>query len=268
MRSRGMPCWHRLAELWRTSGVLQASDFHEHWWIEYGQAPQAPQAPQAAQAAQPNIPPLEPQAIEIPQRQQRSPPRSDDRDPNLSERLDSAPSLSGGLNSNNRVATTAPQPTLDSLKIVPAVPQDRLFVYQATLPAVATPTTATTALSRPISAQNQQPPRASQTPLPAAALQQLPSHMLQRQQQQQQQFAHGQPPQHQLQAYPPPQSLRQVPLQSPRSPHQPQPPPSSSHRQAPALRWIVTTPNHAQPQQRPQRSRPPGAPISGAKNAR
>lgn len=170
MRSRGMPCWHRLAELWRTSGVLQASDFHEHWWIKSGQAPQA---------ARPNIP-LEPQAIEIPQRQQRSPPRSDDRDPNLSERLDS----------NRRVATTTPQPTLDLLKTVPAVPQDRLFVFQATLPAVATPTTATTARSRPSSAQNQQPPRASQTPLPAATSQQLPEYMPQRQQQQQQ-FANG-----------------------------------------------------------------------------
>ncbi|KAG6038394.1 hypothetical protein E4U19_000590 [Claviceps sp. Clav32 group G5] len=87
-------------------------------------------------------------------------------------------------------------------------------------------------------------------------LQQFPEYMPQRQQQQQ--FANGQPRQHQLQAFPPPQFLQQRPLQSLQSRHQPQPPPSSSQRQVPALRWIVTTPNYVQPQQRPQCFRPPG----------
>ncbi|KAG6070050.1 hypothetical protein E4U33_004425 [Claviceps sp. LM78 group G4] len=35
--SRGLPCWHRLAELWRTSGTLQASDYHVHWWVDRNQ---------------------------------------------------------------------------------------------------------------------------------------------------------------------------------------------------------------------------------------
>ncbi|KAG5946974.1 hypothetical protein E4U59_002542, partial [Claviceps monticola] len=232
-RSKGLPCWHRLAELWRTSGILQVSDYHVHWWVDRNQ--------NAEDVERPNVP-LEPRPLETRRRQQHSRhqrgagPRGTRRDPSLFERLDA----------NNRAAS--PPSSLPSRMITqraavvpPGVPPGRVFMFQATPPATATPNTATTALSRPYSA-HQRPLHAPQTPIPAATLQQLPNHM------QQPQLTFVQPQQGQLPAFPPPQLLQQVPLQSLQSCHEPQHPPSSSHGQASMPGW-------SQPQLQPHRFR-------------
>ncbi|KAG6300148.1 hypothetical protein E4U09_007371 [Claviceps aff. purpurea] len=109
----------------------------------------------------------------------------------------------------------------------PVVPTERGYMMP---PAIATPTTATTALSRPYLG-HQRPLHASHTPMPAATLQQQ-----------------HQPQQRQLSVFLPSQSLQQVPLQSLQSRHQPQHPPSSSHGQA-SMAGLL------QPQLQPQRFR-------------
>ncbi|KAG5964763.1 hypothetical protein E4U56_002052, partial [Claviceps arundinis] len=174
IRSLGLPCWHRLAEVLRTSGVPQASDYHVYWWVDRSQTAEV-------EVERPNIP-LEPQIIETSRRQQRARPHQRGAGPRGSRR---EPSLFDRLDSNNRAAT--PPSTLPSRMARVAVPPEQVFVWRVPPPAV-TASTTTTAPSQPflpMHAQQQQlalgPPQQRQLPAFTGphSRQQAPLHNLQ-----------------------------------------------------------------------------------------
>ncbi|KAG6043067.1 hypothetical protein E4U33_001768, partial [Claviceps sp. LM78 group G4] len=151
-RSLSLPCWHRLAELLRTSGVLQASDYHVHWWVDRGQTPEV-------EVERPNIP-LEPQVIQTSRRQQRARPHQrgaglhgSRREPSLFERLDT----------NNRAAT--PPSTLPLRMARAAVPPEQVFVWRVPPPAVTASTTTTTTTAPTAPSRSSLPNHAQQQQL-------------------------------------------------------------------------------------------------------